>query len=74
MYMIDQHAAQERIKYEYFRDKIGEVTNEVQDLLIPLTFHFSKDEQLVIDQYKNELQQVGIMLEHFGGHDYIVSS
>ncbi len=56
MYMIDQHAAQERIKYEYFRDKIGEVTNEVQDLLIPLTFHFSKDEQLVIDQYKNELQ------------------
>lgn len=50
--MIDQHAAQERIKYEYFRDKIGEVTNEVQDLLIPLTFHFSKDEQLVIDQYK----------------------
>ncbi|HEH3610356.1 TPA: DNA mismatch repair protein MutL, partial [Staphylococcus aureus] len=35
---------------------------------------FSKDEQLVIDQYKNELQQVGIMLEHFGGHDYIVSS
>ncbi|CDR24462.1 DNA mismatch repair endonuclease MutL [Staphylococcus schweitzeri] len=74
MYMIDQHAAQERIKYEYFRDKIGEVTNEVQDLLIPLTFHFSKDEQLIIDQYKNELQHVGIVLEHFGGHDYIVSS
>ncbi|MBO0929017.1 DNA mismatch repair endonuclease MutL [Staphylococcus sp. 30400_3112M30941] len=74
MYMIDQHAAQERIKYEYFRDKIGEVTNEVQDLLIPLTFHFSKDEQLIIDQYKNELQRVGIVLEHFGGHDYIVSS
>ena len=42
MFMIDQHAAQERIKYEYFRDKIGEVTNEVQDLLIPLTFHFLK--------------------------------
>lgn len=74
MYMIDQHAAQERIKYEYFRDKIGEVTNEVQDLLIPLTFHFSKDEQLIIDQYKNELKRVGIVLEHFGGHDYIVSS
>ena len=42
MFMIDQHAAQERIKYEYFRDKIGEVTNEVQDLLIPMTFHFQK--------------------------------
>ncbi|MBN4935750.1 DNA mismatch repair endonuclease MutL, partial [Staphylococcus sp. EG-SA-6] len=70
MFMIDQHAAQERIKYEYFREKIGEVTNEVQDLLIPLTFHFSKDEQMIIDQYQDELDKVGVHLEHFGGHDY----
>ncbi|MCQ9279673.1 DNA mismatch repair endonuclease MutL [Staphylococcus borealis] len=74
MFMIDQHAAQERIKYEYFREKIGEVTNEVQDLLIPLTFHFSKDEQMIIDQYQEELDKVGVHLEHFGGHDYIVNS
>lgn len=74
MFMIDQHAAQERIKYEYFRDKIGEVTNEVQNLLIPLTFHFSKDEQMIIDQYQDELDRVGVHLEHFGGHDYIVNS
>ena len=74
MFMIDQHAAQERIKYEYFREKIGEVTNEVQNLLIPLTFHFSKDEQMIIDQYKDELDKVGVHLEHFGGHDYIVNS
>lgn len=74
MFMIDQHAAQERIKYEYFREKIGEVTNEVQNLLIPLIFHFSKDEQMIIDQYKDELDKVGVHLEHFGGHDYIVNS
>ena len=74
MFMIDQHAAQERIKYEYFREKIGEVTNEVQNLLIPLSFHFSKDEQMIIDQYKDELDKVGVHLEHFGGHDYIVNS
>jgi DNA mismatch repair protein MutL len=55
MFMIDQHAAQERIKYEYFRDKIGDVSNEVQNLLIPLTFHFSKDELMIIEQYKDEL-------------------
>ncbi|MGD3154556.1 DNA mismatch repair endonuclease MutL [Staphylococcus warneri] len=74
MFMIDQHAAQERIKYEYFREKIGEVTNEVQNLLIPMTFHFSKDEQFIIDQYQEELDRVGVHLEHFGGHDYIVNS
>ena len=50
------------------------MTNEVQDLLIPLTFHFSKDEQMIIDQYQDELDKVGVHLEHFGGHDYIVNS
>ncbi|MCS4486327.1 DNA mismatch repair endonuclease MutL [Staphylococcus americanisciuri] len=74
MFLIDQHAAQERIKYEYFRDKIGEVTNENQNLLIPLTFNFSKDEQLIIEQSRHELEKVGIFLEPFGGYDYIVNS
>ncbi|PKI12382.1 DNA mismatch repair endonuclease MutL [Staphylococcus shinii] len=74
MYMIDQHAAQERIKYEYFRDKIGEVSNEIQNLLIPLTFHFSKDEVMIINQHKEELDKVGVHLEPFGGNDYIVDS
>lgn len=74
MFMIDQHAAQERIKYEYFRDKIGEVTNEVQNLLLPMTFHFSKDEQMIINEFKDELDKVGVHLEPFGSHDYIVNS
>lgn len=74
MYLIDQHAAQERIKYEYFRDKIGEVSNENQNLLIPLTFTFTKDEQLFIEENIDALQRAGIFLEPFGGHDYIVNS
>ncbi|MEB7810497.1 DNA mismatch repair endonuclease MutL [Staphylococcus xylosus] len=74
MYMIDQHAAQERIKYEYFREKIGEISNESQNLLIPLTFHFSTDELMIINQHKEELDKVGVHLEPFGGNDYIVDS
>ncbi|MGW7904047.1 DNA mismatch repair endonuclease MutL [Staphylococcus xylosus] len=74
MYMIDQHAAQERIKYEYFREKIGEVSNESQNLLIPLTFHFSTDELMIINQHKEELDKVGVHIEPFGGNDYIVDS
>ncbi|PTF10396.1 DNA mismatch repair endonuclease MutL [Staphylococcus equorum] len=74
MFMIDQHAAQERIKYEYFREKIGDVSNEKQNLLIPLTFHFSKDELMIINQHVEELDKVGVHLEPFGGNDYIVDS
>ena len=29
LYIIDQHAAQERIKYEYFKEKVGRVENEL---------------------------------------------
>lgn len=74
LYMIDQHAAQERIKYEFFRDVIGEVSNELQDLLIPLTFDFSKQEALLIDQYQEQLKEVGLFFEHFGQQTYIVRS
>ncbi|SFM36114.1 DNA mismatch repair protein MutL [Gracilibacillus orientalis] len=74
LYIIDQHAAQERIKYEYYRDKIGEVEGHVQDLLVPLTFEFTQQEALFIEQYKEELQKVGLILDTFGQNAYIVRS
>ncbi|GGI41902.1 DNA mismatch repair protein MutL [Mammaliicoccus stepanovicii] len=73
MFMIDQHAAQERIKYEFFKEKIGEVTNETQSLLLPLTFNFSKDEHMIINKYLQPLEEAGIFLEPIGHHDYMVS-
>ncbi|BAM47558.1 DNA mismatch repair endonuclease MutL [Amphibacillus xylanus] len=74
LYLIDQHAAQERIKYEYFRDKIGEVDRELQQLLVPLTFDFSQQEALVIEQYQAELEYVGLYFEHFGQSTYLIRS
>ncbi|MEB7049239.1 DNA mismatch repair endonuclease MutL [Mammaliicoccus sciuri] len=73
MFMIDQHAAQERIKYEFFKEKIGEVTNETQSLLLPLTFNFSKDEHMIIENYLQSLAEAGVFLEPIGHHDYMVS-
>lgn len=72
MYIIDQHAAQERIKYEFFRDKLAEPPNEVQELLVPLTFDFTKQEAILIEEYKEQLEQVGLFFESFGEQTYIV--
>ncbi|MCY7944761.1 DNA mismatch repair endonuclease MutL [Bacillus atrophaeus] len=72
LYIIDQHAAQERIKYEYFREKVGEVEPEVQDMIVPLTFHYSTNEALIIEQHQYELENVGVFLEPFGSNSYIV--
>jgi len=72
-YLIDQHAAQERIKYEFFRDKVGEVdAEERQSLLIPLSMHYSADEALRLKEHADQLEEVGIYLEEFGPTTYIV--
>jgi DNA mismatch repair protein MutL len=72
-YLIDQHAAQERIKYEYFREKVGEVNpNERQALLLPLTFHYSADEALILKEHAQTLEQIGVFLEEFGYGSFIV--
>ena len=72
-YLIDQHAAQERIKYEYFRDKVGNVNpNERQSLLLPLTFHYSADEALTLKECSAALQDVGVYLEEFGQSSFVV--
>ena len=72
-YLIDQHAAQERIKYEYFRDKVGEVNpNERQSLLLPLTFHYSADEALILKENIQALEDVGVFLDDFGQSSFVV--
>ncbi|WP_342525783.1 DNA mismatch repair endonuclease MutL [Chryseomicrobium sp. FSL W7-1435] len=72
-YLIDQHAAQERIKYEFYRKKVGEVNHqELQLLLLPLTFHFSLDEALRIKENREQLQAVGIQVEDFGQSSFVV--
>jgi DNA mismatch repair protein MutL len=74
LYIIDQHAAQERIKYEYFREKVGEVQSELQELLVPITLEYSTDEALKIMEHQHELERVGVFLEPFGHNSFILRS
>lgn len=72
-FMIDQHAAQERIKYEFFRDKLATPDHgERQLLLLPLMFHYSADDKTKIEENVTLLQDVGIYLEEFGPASYAV--
>lgn len=74
LYIIDQHAAQERIKYEFYREKIGEVARELQDLLVPIVLEFSTDEYVRLEEQKQKLEEVGVFLESFGQNSYIIRS
>ncbi|GMA07438.1 DNA mismatch repair protein MutL [Tetragenococcus halophilus subsp. flandriensis] len=74
LYIIDQHAAQERIKYEYFRRQIGEVSTDLQELLVPIVLDYPNDDALRLKEQAGLLEDAGIFLEEFGANSFIVRS
>lgn len=72
LYIIDQHAAQERIKYEYFREKIGDVSDDLQELLVPFVLDYPNNDAIKLKEKSELLQEVGIYLEEFGPNSFIV--
>lgn len=66
MYLIDQHAAQERINYEYFLEKYSHPDMTMRDLLIPITVEYPLSECMIIEERKELLKEVGIQLDPFG--------
>lgn len=68
-YLIDQHAAHERIRYEKFMEFDPDVSLQ-QMLLIPLMFNFTTAEKVIIDQMQEKLELLGIHLESFGPTSY----
>lgn len=71
-YIIDQHAAHEKILYEKFMKKVG--TEEATQLLSPpIIISLTGIEEATAEQYNDELSKNGFVLEHFGGHEYALS-
>ena len=74
LFIIDQHAAQERINYEYYFEKLSKADQVLQDLLVPITIDFSQAEEERVKERGHLLEKVGIKLEHFGARTYLVRS
>ena len=72
-YLIDQHAAQERIRYEAFMKQEMD-TKTQQTLLLPYLFQFSPAELAGLDQVLPRLEELGIVLEAFGPKTYQLAS
>lgn len=72
LYIIDQHAAQERVKYEEYREKIGDVDSSQQQLLVPYIFEFPADDLLRLKEQSSLLEEVGIFLNSYGVNQLIL--
>lgn len=74
LYLIDQHAAQERIKYEYYFHQLGETSRDLQQLLVPISFEFNLSEAQFVLEKATTFQSLGIFFEQFGDKTFIVRS
>ncbi|HZG16080.1 MAG TPA: DNA mismatch repair endonuclease MutL [Candidatus Bathyarchaeia archaeon] len=72
MYLIDQHAAQERIFYEYFMEKLKEEGVASQILLFPHTMECTVAEAERLKKRLDLLQSFGLEIEWFGNRTFLV--
>jgi DNA mismatch repair protein MutL len=72
LFLIDQHAAHERIHYEYYYEQFGRPSDASQQLLVPITLDFTPTEAELLKQKLILFAQAGVYIEHFGGHSFIV--
>lgn len=72
LYLIDQHAAHERVNYEYFYEKFGSPADASQELLLPITLEFTLSDSDKLKDRLSWFEAVGVILEHFGGQTFRV--
>lgn len=66
LYLMDQHAAAERIRYEKYIEALTNPTNIKQELLVPSAIELTKTEKIFVDNKKDEFEKLGITYDDAG--------
>lgn len=69
-FLVDQHAAHERVMYERLRDRLHSGPLEAQQVLFPATLELGATDPEWIASCIPRLESLGFTLEHFGGNTY----
>jgi len=72
MYIIDQHAAAERINYEKYYDAMKKPKSGTIDLLVPIKVDLPSDEAILLKKNINILLDMGFSIEEFGLSTFII--
>jgi DNA mismatch repair protein MutL len=72
LYLIDQHAAHERILYDRISAQWAQKEVEVQGLLQPVTIELSPREEETLKANKEILAEFGFDIEPFGNRSYLI--
>jgi DNA mismatch repair protein MutL len=72
--ITDQHAAHERILYEYFSKVSRSGDADIQSLLFPVRLDLSPSESVVMEKVKGKFKTLGFDIDPFGNNSYVIQS
>lgn len=70
LYLMDQHAAAERINYEKYYELLGNPQQPTSELLFPLSYTFTRSEALYLEEHIEDLRKLGFEVEPIGNEDF----
>lgn len=71
VYLVDQHAAQERVNYERYLKALKESVVSTTGLLFPITMELSSSEFLIVKNNIDVLLNMGFKVEEFGVNTFV---
>ena len=74
IYLIDQHAAQERVNYERNMEALKAKEVHTTELLFPITIELSGSEFLTVQKEVPHLQELGFDIEEFGMNTFVIKA
>lgn len=74
IYLIDQHAAQERINYEKYSYLLSHPTKNTIDMMVPMVMELPMNEFLIMKKNLGLLEQLNIKAEEFGTSSFRITS
>ncbi len=72
LYLIDQHAAHERILFEQIKHQRSRQEIEIQGLLVPVTLEINPKQEEALNSCYENLAEFGFSIEPFGDRTYLV--
>ncbi len=72
LYLIDQHAAAERVNYEKYYELLGKPNQPTTELLVPIMLSFTKSEVIYLENNLDEFAKLGFILEPISNQDYVI--
>lgn len=74
MFIIDQHAAHEKVLYEKFINNLKNGKHYSQHIMPSIIVTLTQQEENILKKYMSSFTELGFEIEHFGGCEYMISA